>query len=68
VIVGSLLAGLSLSWIISLISDISTGFSMRKKDSKIKDYKKDMVELTRTNHQLELENTKIRAETNKRSS
>ncbi|MBI2029066.1 DUF1049 domain-containing protein [Candidatus Gottesmanbacteria bacterium] len=64
VIIGALLVGLFLSWIISLVNNISTGFTIRGKESKIKDYKKENAELTKRIHQLELENTRIKAETN----
>jgi uncharacterized integral membrane protein len=63
IVIGSLLVGLLLSWIISLVNDIANGMTIRGKESKIKDYKKENVELTRKNHQLELENTKLKAET-----
>jgi uncharacterized integral membrane protein len=64
VVVGSLLVGLFLSWIISLVNDISNGFAMRGKENKIKDYKKESADLTKKVHQLELENTRLKAETN----
>ena len=64
VIVGALLVGLFSSWIISFVNDIATGFTMRGKDSKIKDYGKENAELLKLNHQLELENTRLMAETN----
>jgi regulator of replication initiation timing len=53
-----------MAWIVSFVSDISLSYALRGKDSKIKDYKKDTAELTKKIHQLELENTKLRAETN----
>lgn len=65
-IVGALLVGLFLSWIISLINGIGTDFTIIGKENKIKNYKKDMAELTKRIHQLELENTKLKAETNTR--
>ena len=34
------------------------------KESKIKDYKKEHAELLKEIHQLELENTRLKAETN----
>lgn len=63
VVVGALLVGLFLSWIISAVNNISTGFAMRGKESKIKDYKKENADLMKRIHQLELENTKLMAET-----
>lgn len=64
VVIGALLVGLFLSWIISLINDIGTGFTIRGKESKIKDYRKENAELTKRIHQLELENTRLRTENN----
>lgn len=64
VVVGALLTGLSLSWIVSLINGVSTGFTLRGKEKKIADYRKEIAELTKQIHQLELENTKLTAETN----
>ena len=56
--------GLLFSWIISLVGDITTGFRIRGKESKIKDYRKETAELTKKIHQLELENTRLQTETN----
>ncbi len=64
VIVGALLVGLFFSWIISLFNDVVTGFTMRGKDSKIKDYRKENAEYLKQIHQLELENTRLKTETN----
>jgi uncharacterized integral membrane protein len=64
VVVGSLLVGLFLSWIISLVNDISNGFAMQGKEKVIKDYRKESADLTKKVHQLELENTRLKAETN----
>lgn len=64
VVVGALLVGLFLSWIISLVNDIGTGFTIMGKENKIKDYKKENAELLKETHQLELENTRLKAETN----
>ena len=64
VVVGALLVGLLFSFIISLFKDIETGFTMRGKENKIKDYKKENVQLLKENHQLELENTRLKATKN----
>ncbi|CAN5205246.1 hypothetical protein BH11PAT1_BH11PAT1_4780 [soil metagenome] len=63
VMIGSLLVGLFLSWMISLINGIATGVTLRGKDNKIKDYKKENVGLLKQVHQLELENSKLQADT-----
>jgi len=59
VIVGSLLTGLLLSYLFSLVRSISTFFTLRGKDNEIKKNKDEVLELTRRVHQLELENEKI---------
>ena len=61
-VVGGILLGLLLSSIITLVNNISNGITLRGKESAIKDYKKDNVELTKKVHQLELENTKLRTQ------
>lgn len=64
VVVGALLVGLLISWILSIVNSISTGFKIMGKESKIKDYRKENAGLLKQIHQLELENTKLKAETN----
>jgi len=63
-IVGALLIGLFISWLISTVNDIGTGFTLRGKESKIKDYKKENAELIKRIHQLELENARVKGEKN----
>ena len=60
VVVGALLIGLLLSWVISLMNGVSTGMTIHGQESQIGDYKKENAELTRTIHKLELENEKLR--------
>lgn len=61
-VVGALLVGLLLAWIISLIHDVATGMKIHGKESAIKDYAKENAELVKKIHQLELENTRLKAE------
>ena len=58
VIVGSLVFGLVLSYLIYLVQAISTSFALRGKDKEIKKNKDEVLELTKQVHQLELENEK----------
>lgn len=60
VIVGSLVIGLVLSYLIYFVHTISTSFRLRGKDNEIKKNKDEVLELTKRVHQLELENEKIR--------
>lgn len=63
IVLGSLLIGLLLSSIISLVNSISSSFTLHGKDVKIKETKKTVVELTKQIHQLELENAKLKEHT-----
>lgn len=56
--------GLFLSWIISVVGSIGTGFTLRGKEKKIKDYKKENLELLRQIHQLEITNTRLETAAN----
>jgi uncharacterized membrane protein (DUF106 family) len=58
VIVGSLVIGLILSYIIYLVNSISIALTLRGKEKEIKVYKDEVLELTKRIHQLELENEK----------
>ena len=58
----SLLLGFAVSWIISLFDIISSAFKIRGKESTIKDANKQISELTKRVHQLELENERLKAE------
>ena len=59
VVVVALLVGLLFSWIISLINNVATGFTIRGKESKIKNSKKENTDLVKRVHQLELENAHL---------
>lgn len=61
VIIGSLLTGLVLSYLIYLVNSIFTAFSMHGKDTKIKQGKSEIVDLTKRIHQLELENERLKS-------
>jgi len=63
VIIGSLLTGLGLSYLIYLVNSIFTGFAMHGKDNKIKQGKSDIVDLTKQIHQLEIENERLKNNT-----
>jgi uncharacterized integral membrane protein len=51
VVVGALLVGLLLGWIIGLVNEISAGFTLMGKDNKIKDYKKENAAQAKQIHQ-----------------
>lgn len=56
VIVGALIIGLLLSYIIFLVGSISASLRLRGKEKEIKIYKDEVLDLTKRIHQLELEN------------
>lgn len=60
VIIGSLLAGLILAYLVYLVNSIFTSFTIRGKDKKIKQGKSENVDLTKQVHQLELENERLK--------
>ncbi|MFA5750123.1 MAG: LapA family protein [Candidatus Shapirobacteria bacterium] len=58
VIIGSFITGLILSYLVYLIRAISTSFTLRGKNKEIKKDKEEILELTKSVHQLELKNEK----------
>ncbi len=64
VMIGSMLVGVVLAYVIHLVYSISTSMTIYGKDKKIKHAENELTELTKKVHQLELENTELRAETN----
>ena len=62
VIVGSLIFGLVLSYLVYLVHAITTSFALRGKNKEIKKNKDEVLELTKRVHQLELENEKLKHE------
>ena len=64
VIIASMLAGIVLSYLIHLSQSISSSLTIRSKDQKIRSEKKELAELTKKYHQLELENARLTTEYN----
>ncbi|KKS41020.1 MAG: hypothetical protein UV04_C0016G0014 [Candidatus Gottesmanbacteria bacterium GW2011_GWA2_42_16] len=60
IIIGSLLTGLGLAYLIYLVNSIFTAFAMHGKDNKIKQAKSEIVDLTKQIHKLELENERLK--------
>lgn len=60
VIIGSVLVGVLLAYIIYMINSISTALTIHGKDKKIKESEKSAAELTKRIHQLELENAALK--------
>ena len=60
VIIGSLIIGLGLSYVINLVHSISSSLALRGKEKEVKKNKNEVLELTKRVHQLELENEKLK--------
>lgn len=65
IVLVSVLIGLVVSGILSSISSLFASFEMLGKDSKIKESKKTVADLTKKVHQLELENIQLKTELDK---
>jgi len=62
IVLVSLLLGFAVSWIIGLVDVIASAFKMHGKESTIKNDNKQISELTKKVHQLELENERLKGE------
>lgn len=60
IIIGSLITGLGLAYLMFIVNSVFTAFTMHGKDNKIKQGKSEIVNLTKRIHQLELENEKLK--------
>jgi len=60
VVIGALLLGLLLAWLFSLINSLSSKITLHGKENIIKKDEKDIAELTKEIHQLQLENTRLK--------
>ncbi len=60
VILGSTLVGVLLAYTIYLANSISTALTIHSKDNKIKESEKDLTQLTKKTHELELENESLK--------
>lgn len=64
VIIGSLVTGLIIAYLLNVIPSIIGYMELRGKDRTIKSKKHEVVDLTKRVHQLELENEKLRGQRN----
>lgn len=62
VILGSMLIGVLLAYVIQLAGSISMILTLHGKDNKIKDSENNVTQLTKKTHQLELENESLKKE------
>lgn len=63
VVLISVLIGLSLSWFISLIGEVSSLFALQDKENKLRRTKQNNVELLKQIHELQVENARLKAKT-----
>lgn len=67
IIVGSVLVGLGVSYIIYIINTIILKIRLSKKDRKILESTNEVADLTKRIHQLELENAKLKKDSDDNS-
>lgn len=60
VILGSMLIGALLVYVIHLVNSISTAITIHGKDKKIKESENNVIQLIKKTHQLELENESLK--------
>lgn len=61
-VLGSLLLGVVVSWILSLFDWASSAWALKKSESKIKESEESLDSLRKKIHDLELENARLRGE------
>ena len=62
IVLGSVLAGLLLAWVISLVNGLSSSMKILGKDSEIKRTQKTLEQMQRENHDLELEVARLKGQ------
>lgn len=62
VVIGSLLLGVFISWLISFIDTFSTLFTLYRKDTAIKKYQQTIDKLEKENHDMEVEIARLTGE------
>lgn len=59
VVIGSILVGIVVSWLISLSNALSSTMTLHRKDSTIRDAQTTIDRLKKENHDLQLENARL---------
>lgn len=62
VILATALIAFAFSLVLQIIKNLSSGMVISSQKNKVKELKKELAEVTREHHKLELENTKFKAE------
>jgi uncharacterized integral membrane protein len=63
IVLACLCLGVLFAGIFAFVKSLSTKLAFSKKEGELTGLKKDIAELTKKNHQLELENTKLKVRT-----
>lgn len=64
IVIGSLLLGIFVSWLISMVDAISSLFTIHGKDTALNEANETIKKLKLTNRELELENANLKGEKN----
>lgn len=59
VVIGSMLLGIFISWLISLSNSLSSSLTLHRKDSAIRDAQTTIDRLKKENHNLQVENARL---------
>ncbi len=59
-VVGALLLGLLLAWIFYILRSFSSSMTLHSKESKLKEANKTIAQITKSLHQLEIENARLK--------
>jgi len=62
VIIGAMLIGFFVSWLVSLVDSVFTIFTLRGKDSRIQATERKIAKLNDQIHELEIENARLKGE------
>jgi uncharacterized membrane protein (DUF106 family) len=62
IVIGSILLGIFISWLISLMNSLTASFKMRKIHAEIRDAHRTIDELTKKNSELLKENASLKSE------
>jgi len=62
IVIVSLLTGMLVAWLLSLLKSLSSSLTIRNRDNALKESKKTITELTKRVHVLEIENTELKSE------
>lgn len=62
IVIISLLTGMVVAWLLSLLKSLSASMTIRNRDSALKESRKTITSLTKRVHVLEIENTELKSQ------